>query len=282
MKEFSSKSILVEGRDAFVCEDAAYIGENFAFVIDGAGGVDGAHVTDAVTDAKWFAEEWKTHLISALNSNRSILDIIKDGVPKIAKKYDTFDGAKGVKDKPSAAIAIVRIQNEYLEYFVLCDAVMIVRKKNGTCELITDARLNVLDDINFEHMKRIAKEKGIPNKDAFEYIKPYILENRYKMNTPDGYAALAHTVDGLDSAVQGKFPLDEVADFVVFSDGFAESFDLFDIYASVDELIEDVSVNGIEQAVEKLHREHDKDPECNIYVRNKKCDDISVVYAKIL
>jgi hypothetical protein len=56
---------------------------------------------------------------------------------------------------------------------------------------------------------------------------------------------------------------------------------LFAIYASVEELIADVSENGIEQAVEKLHREHDKDPDCNIYVRNKKCDDISVVYAKI-
>jgi hypothetical protein len=49
----------------------------------------------------------------------------------------------------------------------------------------------------------------------------------------------------------------------------------------VDELIEDVSANGIPQAVEKLHREHDKDPDCNIYVRNKKCDDISVVYGAV-
>ncbi len=281
MNGFSKKSIFVEGRDASVCEDAAYIGDNFAFVIDGAGGVDGSHVTDEITDAKWFAEEWKSFLITSLNNQQPIIDVVKDGIPRIAETYSAYPEAENVKDKPSAAIAIVRITDDMLEYFVLCDAVIILRKKNGACDLITDSRLNVLDDINFEHMKRIALEKNIPTKDAFPYIKPYILENRYKMNQPDGYAALAHTVDGLGTAIQGKYPLDEVQDFVILSDGFAESFDLFEIYSSVDELIEDVSANGIEQAVEKLHREHDKDPDCNIYVRNKKCDDISVVYGVI-
>ena len=281
MNGFSKKSIFVEGRDELVCEDAAYIGDTFAFVIDGAGGVDGAHVTDEVTDAKWFAEEWKSYLITALKDQQPIDEVIRRGIPEIANKYTAFPKAEAVQDKPSAAIAVIRINEDMLEYFVLCDAVLIVRKKDGTCEFITDSRLNILDDINFEHMKRIAAEKQIPTKDAFEYIKPYILENRYKMNQPDGYAALAHTVDGLDTAVQGQYSLDDVADFVILSDGFAESFDLFPIYASVEELIEDVAANGIPQAVEKLHREHDKDPDCNRYVRNKKCDDISVVYGAL-
>ena len=281
MNGFSKKSIFVEGRDESVCEDAAYIGDRFAFVIDGAGGVDGAHVTDEITDAKWFAEQWKSYLMTALDADLPIVQVIRDGIPKIANQYASFSGAEQVKDKPSAAIAVVRATQRRLEYFVLCDAVIIVRKKNGECDLITDARLNVLDDINFEHMKRIAGEKNIPTKEAFEYIKPYILENRYKMNTPQGYAALAHTTDELDSAVQGSIPLDEVADFVMFSDGFAESFDLFPVYGSAEELIRDVADKGIQQGVEKLHREHDKDPDCNIYVRNKKCDDVSVVYGAV-
>lgn len=37
------------------CEDALYADERCAFVIDGATGVSGEKVTDAETDAAWFA-----------------------------------------------------------------------------------------------------------------------------------------------------------------------------------------------------------------------------------
>lgn len=281
MNRFENKCIYVKGRDEYICEDAAYICDSYAFVIDGAGGVDGSHVTNATTDATWFATQWKDFLTNTLTSPNSITNIIKAGVPKIANKYLSFKNAETVKDKPSAALAVVRIKDTFLEYFVLCDAVIIVRKKNGECKLITDTRLNILDDINFEHMKRIALDKQIPIKDAFDYIKPYILENRYKMNTPEGYAALAHTTNGIDSAIHGKIPVDEILDFIICSDGFAECFDLFPIYHSVSDLIDDISKNNIEYAVKKLYWEQNKDPDCNLYVRNKKCDDISVIYAAI-
>ena len=101
------------------------------------------------------------------------------------------------------------------------------------------------------------------------------------MNTPEGYCALSHTADGLDTALTGKIPLSEVRDLLVFSDGFAEIYDLFGLYPSPAALIADVAENGILPAMKKLHAAQDSDPDCEKFVRNKLRDDISVVYAEI-
>lgn len=58
------------------CEDALYADERCAFVIDGATGVSGEKVTDAETDAAWFARRHRAYLCAALHEDREMEDII--------------------------------------------------------------------------------------------------------------------------------------------------------------------------------------------------------------
>ena len=263
------------------CEDALYADERCAFVIDGATGVSGEKVTDAETDAAWFARRHRAYLCAALHEDREMEDIFADGVRAVAAEYLRFDGADRVKDKPSAVVSVVRERGGYLEYYSLGDTVAVIRKKNGEVLHILDTRLVELDNINFSRMKEIASRTGKTLREAFADIRPYILQNRAKMNTPEGYGALSHTTDGLDTALTGKIPLCEVRDVLVFSDGFAEIYDLFGLYPSPAALIEEVSANGILPALGRLHAAQDADPDCEKFVRNKLRDDISVVYAEI-
>ena len=58
------------------CEDALFACERFAFVIDGATGVDGSKVTDAFTDAEWYARTFRDMLQHSLYEDQPILRLI--------------------------------------------------------------------------------------------------------------------------------------------------------------------------------------------------------------
>ena len=263
------------------CEDALFACPEFAFVLDGATGVSGQRVSDAATDAVWFVGRFREYLRGALREDRPIGEIMADGVRAVRAQFERFEGAAQLKDKPSAAVSVVRERKGMLEYFSLCDSVIVLRKKNGDVRYIMDDRLVALDNAMFERMKKLAAETGKTVRETFQDVFPYILENRYKMNTPGWYAALSCTEEGLDTALRGELPLDELRDVLLFSDGFAEAYDLFGIYQTPSAMIEDVAEHGIERAVEKLRRAQDADPGCERYVRNKLRDDMSIVYAEL-
>lgn len=271
----------ISGAKAEYCEDALYADECCAFVLDGATGVSGEKVTDERSDACWFVQRHRARLIGELRKEGEISDAIAACVRAVAEEYLRFPGAKEVRDKPSAVLSVVRERGGFLEYFSLGDTVIVIRRKDGEVLHILDERLVKLDNENFERMKKIAAEKGKTIRAAFADIVPYILSNRRKMNTPEGYCALSHTTDGLDTALTGRIPIGEVRDLLVFSDGFAEIYDLFGLYPTPAALIEEISENGILPAMKKLFAAQDADPDGEKYVRNKLRDDISVIYAQI-
>ena len=143
------------------------------------------------------------------------------------------------------------------------------------------ARLTALDAECCEILREEAKRRGCAVRDAFPAIVPRILENRRNMNRKGGYAAFSLTVRGLDTALQGKIPLGELEDVLLFSDGFAEIYDLFGIFPSPEALISFVAEQGVFAAVRLLRGAQDADPCCERYPRNKLRDDMAVVYAKI-
>lgn len=263
------------------CEDALYADEKFAFILDGATGITPKQITPEATDATWFVREFRAYLMDALYEESSILEIMKRGVEKIARKYLTFEGAKQQEDRPSAVVTVIRERAGNLEYYSLGDSVLIIRKKDGEVLHILDDRLVKIDNGYFEKMKKIAAETGKTIREAFFDVFPYILKNRKKMNTPEGYCALSYKTSGLDTAKTGQIPLDEIEDVLLFSDGFAEIYDLFKIYKTPKEVINAVSKDGIVPQINKLHTAQNADPDCEKFVRNKLCDDISVIYAKI-
>lgn len=271
----------IAGAKKEYCEDAIYADERTAFVLDGATGITGQRVTDAPSDAAWFVRRFRAYLISALEGDEQILSLLRRGTRAIGAEFLRFPGADRVEDKPSAVLSVVRERKGFLEYYSLGDTEIVIRKKSGEVVTLLDSRLVDLDNRNFARMKEIAERTGKTIREAFFDVFPYILENRKKMNTPDGYCALSHTEAGLDTALQGRIPLEEVRDLMLFSDGFAEIYDLFGLYKSPEQMIEDVSANGIVPAIRRLHAAQDADPDCERFVRNKLRDDISVIYAQI-
>ncbi len=270
----------ISGCKTEYCEDWLYADEKIAFLLDGATGVSGEKVTDSATDAVWFVNHIGEELKRGLKGDGDLLNILKNTVQTVADRYNRFEGGRQVLDKPTATLSLIRIKGEYLEYYSICDSEIVIRKKDGSAIHVLDDRLTKLDNINFERMRKIANEKGITLRAAFPYIKEYILYNRARMNTPNGYAAIAHTTDGLKSGLYGRVKLEEIQDVLLYTDGFAEAYDLFKIYPSPTAMMEEVESNGIQAVLDKLFARQEEDADCNVYAKNKKRDDIAVIYMK--
>jgi hypothetical protein len=100
-------------------------------------------------------------------------------------------------DSPSATAALTRMRAGRLEYLVLCDSPVVLRRRTGDITVIADDRL--------------ARLPG---------GRPYSVEQvRANRNAPGGFWVASTRPQAASHAVCGSVPLDEVADAVLCTDG---------------------------------------------------------------
>lgn len=268
IKQFTKPAIKVN-------EDVVYASEHFGFVIDGATGLLKENITDKPSDAQWFVECLKKFLVEHLANNQlAIKDIVREAIVDVNNKYNSFEGAENVKSKPSAGIAIYRINNNFLEYFILGDCSLLVKQKNKVEHLKLDD-LTKLDNINISKMQVLAKQKNINVIDARPLINDDLVKTRLSQNTENGYWIVSDDVNAVDHALQGKLPLENIRQIVGLTDGFSQVFDVFEIY-SKESLLDTLCQKQIEDIYEELWKKQEEDKFCNNCPRFKLRDDASV------
>jgi hypothetical protein len=100
-------------------------------------------------------------------------------------------------DSPSATAALARMRAGRLEYLVLCDSPVVLRRRTGDITVIADDRL--------------ARLPG---------GRPYSVEQiRANRNAPGGFWVASTRPEAASQARCGSVPLDEVADAVLCTDG---------------------------------------------------------------
>lgn len=258
-------------------EDAVYVCENFGFVLDGATGLLKENVSPNKSDAAWFTQTFKDYFIKHLgDTSKSIQEIVRQGIELIDNQYMSFKGAENVKSKPSSGVAIFRLNNNKIEYFILGDCTLIVRKSNNIIEQLKLDDLPRLDAINIDKLVKVAKENNINVVDARSLINDDLVKTRLMQNTDEGYWILSDNTDAPYHALTGEFSSDEITQIVGMSDGFSQIFDTFNICTK--ELLLDNLKNGI--SIEELYKvlctAQDLDASCNNYPRFKLRDDATL------
>lgn len=258
-------------------EDAIFACENFAFVLDGATGLLKENIFPIESDASWFTSEFKEFLANNLGClEKTIFQIVSEGIEVVNKKYNSFEGANNVKSRPSSGLALFRINGENIEYFTLGDCSLIIRNdKNEINHLILND-LPRLDKINIEKMAQIAKEKNINVIDAREFINDDLVKTRLSQNTDNGYWILSDDKNAVNHGLYGTVPISEVKQIVGLSDGFSQIYDTFEIY-TINNFMEKL-YNGekIEDLYKILFDAQNKDEFCNNFPRFKLRDDSSI------
>lgn len=268
------------------CEDATGYGENFIFALDGASCLTGINFVHPESDAHWFATKVSLGLKTELakNDNRSIEDILRVIIAPLKEEYLEGVSKKGIDipdDSPSAGIALFRIIDGFVEFYGLGDCVGVCRLKDGSVKSQNDTALSSLDAIVINKMAQIHKETGIPVTDAKKLCTDLLVKHRGMKNKEGGYFILDPFGAGIDHAVKFRVPLEKVESVSVFSDGFAQVYEVFGIYENSEILHNKMSNTSLKEICDILFAQQDKDPLCNEHPRFKLRDDTCAVYALV-
>jgi hypothetical protein len=258
-------------------EDACFVSDDFGFVLDGATNVSGQNFSGAESDAKWFSNEWKEYLISALHQDKDIMEILRTGVDVITKKYKKLSKNAKIIDYPSSAVSIARRRNGKIEFYVLGDSPIIVKTILGKSFLIEDSRNTINDAICKSEVELISKENNISLIEARKLHPEIVAAGRAKKNTLGYYYVLADSKKAIDFGFLFEIPEKLVSKVLIMSDGYSQVYDLVGFMTS-DEMAKTINtIEDAEKVFVKLKKYQNSDPTGKKYVRFKLSDDATIV-----
>lgn len=259
-------------------EDIAYASDFCGWIIDGATGLNNKILTPSDSDAKWYAEQWHGYLLKNIsNMDIDLKTMISNGIDIIKEQFYNEICASRVDklDIPSGCIAVIRLRNDKIEYFVLGDC-LILYKKGNTSLIIQDDKLKKFDG---EVIKLISKlmSEGQTFPEARQRVKNQLIRNRLLRNTSEGYWVLEFDKSTVDNAVYGEIEDINPIKLLLMSDGFYSICDTFNLI-EYNDLITAVEDKGLEYLYRILRNTENLDSECVMYPRLKKSDDSSAVF----
>lgn len=238
--------------------------------------LDGATVrteTGCVHGPAWYARKLGAAIISRAASRSVVLpQVLANAIGDVAQLHastcDLSDPAA-----PSAAVAVVRIEQDVIRYLVLGDITIIADVK-GDIQAVSDDRVSLT-----ALQERQAADRfpiGTPEKDAaMRRMKEVELAAK---NKDGGYWIAGSDSGAVDHAVVGEWKTQDLGRLAVLSDGAARLVNTFGRATWVS-VLDILSHNGPERLIELVRLAEDADSNGIQYPRNKKSDDATVVYA---
>ena len=278
----SFKEISIKGYEAN--EDSIGYSSNFIFVIDGASSLQKEKITTKNSDAEYFSHHLCNGLMENLgDTSRDIKTIILSILENIKKDYDKQkeNSLASTIIPPSASVSIFRINQNQLEYFGLGDCTAVIKKNSQEVIVLHDDTVAKLDNIVIQQMIKISSEHNISIREARKWVDELLINNRLKMNTPEGYWTVDLSGVGvMFHATTCLFPACDIYNIAVMSDGFADIVNSYGIYGNFEELNNAVETKELNHIVRSLFDLQDSDYDFSKYPRLKFRDDTSIVWAK--
>lgn len=250
-----------------------------AVLVDGATGLTKVNLIAGETDASWYARELTTRTVALLRDPTTpTTQALAQAGTSVASEYLQLPGASTLnrEDLPSGCVAILRWTNNELEVVMLGDCTAVVTLRDGSTQEVHDATLDELDRQNFERMYRYAAFNNTTMAEARRAINDRFIENRLKMNEPDGYWAADSTCRGFGHELVGCFSLSQVAGVFACSDGFAATVDM-GVCANTTELATRTLAGEGAQLAEDLRAAELADKDLMRVHRSKISDDATYV-----
>lgn len=263
-------------------EDVVGICKKGAWVLDGATGLNNKNLISEESDAKWYVSWWNKYLSENLNKNKPLKEIVLNGLENIKREYLLRLNGLEIQelDTPSASVVIIKFHKSKLEYFLLGDCTLIFKDLNKNL-LIKDERVCKFDDDIFRKMDNLNKIEKLTIDEKKKILLPFIIENRLKKNSEEGYWILEFNKEAVEKAVHGFIDIENEAKIIMSSDGFSCAWDRYNIFNKY-EIIEIGQYKGIEYIKNETRKLEDKDKKGLIFPRFKKSDDSSCVYLHII
>lgn len=256
---------------------------NATWVIDGASGMGENNLTDFVSDGVWFVETFDQCLKKqTVNFSQSLSEIVSNCIEEVRIQFENCVSEQ-VNDpvlEPVGAISLVRGLGSEIEYLVLGDCSLVIKKQSGNVETILGDGPRELDKRVVEEVINIMEREGVSYETAYSAARPMLKEHRRMKNKSDGYWTLGFEKEAVSHAKTGRISIDNLNCLYLFSDGFEPLVPTYNVFADWATATDYIAANGIERTFQLLRDIERSDPECRRYPRLKPMDDASLVVAE--
>lgn len=261
-----------------VNEDRAGAAGTLAWVIDGATDVVEAPLTQASSDASWFAETLDLALKELAHAPPADLAELPSVLAEHARQefeLATLRSPEGRHEHPSATGVIVRIeQGGRLNFVSIGDCALLVATTEGVTRIGVEAE-DAGDPWVADAIRAFrAQRPDAPAAAARADLWPKLRAGRAAMNTPEGYGVFSITETPAHFVRSGAHTLAPGTHVLLASDGLMRLVDVFGRYTS-QELFEAIIARGLADLVEEVRALEHEDAECIAFPRAKRHDDAS-------
>ena len=214
------------------------------------------------------------------NKDKTLFEILEEGVLKIKKEYALLAKDNKVLDFPSAAASIVRLNGDLVEFYTIYDCIILVQDIFGNIFDIYDSRNAINDNIVMTSARAKATELGLTTKQVGQKYPEIISEGRQLRNTYGHQYVLADDVSAVKNGICFSMKKNLVQKIMIMSDGFSQCFDMFKFISKEKFMNKINSLKDIEKYYNKLRKHQKKDSEGQKYLRYKESDDATIVVMK--
>ncbi|MDJ0900247.1 MAG: protein phosphatase 2C domain-containing protein [Xenococcus sp. MO_188.B8] len=258
--------------------------DSHCWVLDGATGLTDNPVTNSRNDARWFVERIDASLRKFCSFNdTSLQEVVFKTIIQVDKEFQKCIIKSDHKpfEVPSAGMALIKIDEGYLEYGVLGDCRIFILKESGEKISIGGSPLEKLDQEVVKRILELRDEKGIKDYGEIKtQILPLLQKNRSLMNTDEGYWILSLNPEASNHMNQGTIKVMDGDVVLLVTDGFYRIVDIFKkVHES--ELVQVSLERGFEDIIEELRAMEQADFDCLKYPRLKVSDDATAVLLRI-
>ncbi|WP_238590899.1 protein phosphatase 2C domain-containing protein [Paenibacillus beijingensis] len=179
----------------------------------------------------------------------------------------------------TSCLAIVRIHDKYIEYVQAGDCMIIAFYTDGNIRVLTRDQVEAIDKRSMKAWQDGASQGITSREQLWEKVKPTILQNKYGMNTLDGYSVLSGEPELAELLEYGRINRIRLRSLLMITDGLFLPREKDDAPRSEMELLgRRIEEDGLSAYAHWLLETERQDPECRKYPRFKVSDDKTGIY----
>lgn len=250
-------------------EDWALVSPGLAVVLDGA---TARTDTGCVHGVAWFAHQLGGAIVaSAATRANSLAGCLATAIDRVARLHPqcnlTHPGT------PSAAVGVIRLVGDQLEYLVLGDISVCLANSSGHIQVVTDDRVSAT-------ARRAREEAGTFAIGSTEQAEALVRMKKAELaarNKPGGYWVAANDPTAAEHAITGSVRRDDIADLAVLTDGATRIVDPFKLmdWAGVFRVLRE---QGPAELIRRVRGAESSDPDGQKWARNKRSDDATILH----
>lgn len=277
MKVIRLEAISLAGSD--INEDLYGYDAQAFWVMDGATALVTPYTGDAAAEVCWLINKVDGIIRSGIKERNAALPEIMRMAALAVRRELAGNENRQPWEFPSCSIALVRVNNDFLEYFLLGD-VTLAFKSGEELRVISDDAIRKLDAKAIKEKLRFQAE-GLTSAAARQAILPILRRHRSLMNTPGGYWIFNGSPEAIKNALTGTIKLGNSSEFILATDGFSRLVDTFHIYPTWGFLFQDMKKSSLTELAGRLRQLEQDDLECLQYSRFSPHDDATALYVEL-